>query len=54
MVEQPAVGLRLRMVEFVDHHDIEAVRLDSVQPIFRQGLNTGEHVAPLLRLVAVN
>ena len=54
MVEQPPIGFRLGMVEFIDHNNVKAIRLDSAQSSFRERLNTGEHVAPLLRLITVN
>ena len=54
MVEQPTVGLGLRVVEFVDDHHIEAIRRNAVQPGLGEGLNAGEDVTPLPRLLPVD
>ena len=54
MVEQPTVGLGLRVVEFVDDHHVEVIRRNAVQPGLRQRLDAGEDVTPLPRLLPVD
>ena len=48
MVEELAVGLRLRVVELVDDNDVVGVGRDVVDAVRRQGLDGRKDVLPAL------
>ena len=54
MFEQPSIRRRRRMMEFVDNHDIERVRIELLQIGPCERLNGREHVPPLVGPVAVH
>src|SRR6516225_8027910 len=52
MLKKVPVGCRLRMVEFVDDHHVELVRLNRCQAVSMEALYRGENVPPFRRALA--